>query len=483
MSDGNGCEDHLDEESSLAQRQAALRALAQEQASAASPPLTPPAASPGVAQLRMRRGGTRRWIISALSVLAVVAVIVVVVVNILGASRPGASIKPMLRINPQGDGLNCVSQIAWSPDGKEIAALGNFKDCSGSESDTQTGAVFIYDGATGKVIERERTDNLIFRDKTIAHLIASQTNASSPATMLTYLSLTWTPDGQSLLLYFNLFMTTGGAGQADYSGSGLLRLRMGQAGSSSVWLDHYSGMQSGDTERWDLTTGKSVQSPQPQATVAYRWGSDGALLPASSSSGGAIGSAVGGKDFTIWQNGTLSFPSVQSSPNAPPTVSAHDIGWNANITPISPDGRYYYTYFPIGGDLTPPSTVFIQPGAPKFKPHDKALLALALKMTSDASASQPPSLLVTYRPDGRLLAVAEFNGAAAGNVTPATFTVSIYNTATGALVKRLTPNFTDLQSGSVGQETLAWSPDGSRLLLADNAYGAITVWGPGALPV
>lgn len=106
-----------------------------------------------------------------------------------------------------------------------------------------------------------------------------------------------------------------------------------------------------------------------------------------------------------------------------------------------------------------------------------------MKMTSDTMLSQPSTLLVTYRPDGHLLAVVQFNGAGEGSATPATFTVSIYNTATGTLVKRLTPNFIGLQSGSAGQETLEWSPDGSRLLLADNAFGAIMVWGPDALPV
>lgn len=432
----------------------------------------------------MRRGGTRRWIISALSVLAVVAVIVVVVVNIMGNLRSsGASAKPMLRINSQGDGLNCVSQIAWSPDGKEIAALGNLQNCGGSSSVSQTGVVYIYSATTGKMIEKVLTDRMIFHDNAVAQLIASHTNASSQPTVLIYLSLTWTPEGQSLLLSFNLDIPANRNGAPDTSASGLLRVHLSHTASANVWLDHYIGVQVGDFERWDLTTGQSVQAPQPAAAVAYRWGSDGALLPVSAPSNGAIGSADGGKTFTIWQNGMLSYPSVQSSPSAPPTNSTQDISWNANITPISPDGRYYYTYFPIGGDLVPPSTVFVQPGTPQFAPHDKALLALAMKMTSDTMLSQPSTLLVTYRPDGHLLAVVQFNGAGEGSATPATFTVSIYNTATGTLVKRLTPNFIGLQSGSAGQETLEWSPDGSRLLLADNAFGAIMVWGPDALPV
>lgn len=242
-----------------------------------------------VARLRMRRGGTRRWIISALSVLAVVAVIVVVVVNIMGNLRSsGASAKPMLRINSQGDGLNCVSQIAWSPDGKEIAALGNLQNCGGSSSVSQTGVVYIYSATTGKMIEKVLTDRMIFHDNAVAQLIASHTNASSQPTVLIYLSLTWTPEGQSLLLSFNLDIPANRNGAPDTSASGLLRVHLSHTASANVWLDHYIGVQVGDFERWDLTTGQSVQAPQPAAAVAYRWGSGGALLPVSAPSNGAL---------------------------------------------------------------------------------------------------------------------------------------------------------------------------------------------------
>jgi Tol biopolymer transport system component len=92
---------------------------------------------------------------------------------------------------------------------------------------------------------------------------------------------------------------------------------------------------------------------------------------------------------------------------------------------------------------------------------------------------------VTWRPDGRLLAAIAANndsGNGAGASSAPTFTVSVYDTSTGKLVKQVTPNFTDMQVGSSSNQSLVWSPDGSRLLLVDNVYGAITIWGPGALP-
>jgi hypothetical protein len=63
--------------------------------------------------------------------------------------------------------------------------------------------------------------------------------------------------------------------------------------------------------------------------------------------------------------------------------------------------------------------------------------------------------------------------------------ISIYDTASGKLVKQVMPDFTGLSASPAATGSsvaLLWSPDGSRLLLADNVYGVITVWRPGALP-
>jgi WD40 repeat protein len=98
-----------------------------------------------------------------------------------------------------------------------------------------------------------------------------------------------------------------------------------------------------------------------------------------------------------------------------------------------------------------------------------------------AHSTFPGSLLqLAWRPDGKLLAALYPNASAP--VGDSAFTISLYDTATGKLVKRLTPDLSRLQVGESGIETLSWSPDGKRLLLIDNVYGAITIWGPGALP-
>ena len=62
---------------------------------------------------------------------------------------------------------------------------------------------------------------------------------------------------------------------------------------------------------------------------------------------------------------------------------------------------------------------------------------------------------------------------------PAAFAISIYDTATGKLVKQVKPNFTGLVADQGGNTELLWSPDGSRLLLLDNLSGVITIVGGG----
>lgn len=484
MSNDKGREAAADEASERTRREAALRALAQTAETAPATASRTASAPPRLPGAPAPRGSARRWIISALSVLVVVVVVAIVVANIIGASRPhAASAKPVLRIVPASANLTCASQVAWSPDGKRIAALGNLNDCGGSEADSQTGTIFIYDAASGKLLQQAHPDQAVFNNEAVGNWIAKNTTPSSAATSLMYWSLTWAPDGQSVLLYFNL-MAANPSANGGSSTSGLLRLGLSNASLTKVWLGKYLGLQVGDYERWDLATGAVTQAPMPALATAYRWGAGGALIPSSAPRDGAVGSPDGGKLFTVWQAGSLSNPNLQSSPTAKPVTTYTETLWAADIRPISPDGRYYYTYFPAIVALTPPSTTFTLPGVSKAAPRDKALLALAQKMTQASGGATPaPTPLIAYRPDGHLLAEVAYNATNdPQSVTPTTFTVSIYNTATGALVKRLTPSFSGLQVGNAGQEILAWSPDGSRLMLADNAYGALTIWGPGALP-
>ncbi len=483
MSDARG------DQREAAQRQSALRALAQQQtqlSGGATPPPHATAAVPLAAgpASQGRRNPAWRLAISTLSVLAVVAVIGIVVANIVIGQRPAApAAKTALRLNPIGDGLSCVQQIAWSPDSKQVAVLGNTVNCGASSSVPQTGTVKIYDARSGKVVRTLQPDDLVFKAPAVSNAIAATEGANSPTGVtLSYLTLTWAPNGQTLVLPFAIdIMPPEGQSGADKQMPGLLRLGVAQPSQSAVWLDTAPYLQMGSIERWDLTTGASKQLPAPPPATAYRWNSDGTLSPASVTASQPVGTPDGGETFTIWQPGQLGYPSFQPGPNAQPTVSPQDVSWGANITPISPDGRYFYTYFPAGGSLVPPSTKIVMPHDTRIAPRDKALLALAQSMThATISGALPPQTFVAWRADGHLLAELPANSAAP--VSASAFTVSLYDTATGKLVMRLTPDLSGLQTGPAGVEALMWSPDGKRLLLMDNIYGSITIWGPGALP-
>lgn len=472
-----------------AQRRTALRSLAQ---ASVAPVVTPtqrePTSAPLVTWSSGRRGVRRQRIISTLSVLAVVVVIGVVVANIVGAFRPATHLaaKSAIRINPTDDGLNCVTQIAWSPDGKLVAAQGNTANCGASASDSQTGVVYIYDANTGTLKTQLHADAAVFNAPAVQQYLRAHATPTSGSAPVYYFGMTWTGDSQAILALFSLEAPDASASNSSSGAvvNGLVRLSVKNTAASAVWLDTPTKSYRGNTlERWDLTTGASALIPAPAPATAYRWNADGTLSPDSASSNGPIGAPNAGSRFTIWQSGNLQYAEGPSGPNNTGSINTQDVGWNTDLSPISPDGRYFYGYIPAYGSLVPPSIKLAFPHELHVEPRDKALLTLAQQMTQAEPPAKNvliPRMLVTWRPDGRYLAALTANTTAPAPATA--FTVSIYDTTTGKLVKRLTPNFSGLQAGPAGVETLAWSPDGVRLLLSDNIYGAITIWGPGELP-
>jgi WD40 repeat protein len=98
-------------------------------------------------------------------------------------------------------------------------------------------------------------------------------------------------------------------------------------------------------------------------------------------------------------------------------------------------------------------------------------------MMSAPSPSQNTTVIISWRPDGSYLAAYTPNAA---SPSPANFTTSIYDTASGKLIRRVAPDFSDLGAGSGGggvtSMPLLWSPNGSYLLVAEGLYGTITIW-------
>ena len=417
------------------------------------------------------------------------AIAVIVVAAAVGAyarlsHRPATPTPshPILRIDPTSDMLYCITQLAWSPDGQSVAALGEESPC-GAASDNQAGLIYVYDAASGKVAQKLHPDALVMGSPAVKRGIAAYTTPTSGPPTVNYLSLTWTPDGQSLILPFAVMATvTEPSSIPGYeNGTGLLRLAVGGAATNAVMIDTTTSHPDGNVERWDLRSGQPAMVPAPPAAAAYQWTSDGTLTPVDATPGGPVGAPNSSLQFTVWQPGSLQYQQTPLPATGMPAPVLQDIVWNANIAAISPDGHYYYPFIAANGSLVPPSTQHPFAHEKTLAPHDAVLLTLAQNMTSATSPLNPgDQVYVAWRPDGRVLA--ELSQKLSAHVGNSTFTISLYDTATGKLVKRLTPNLTGLEMGASANEALEWSPDGKRLLLIDNLHGAITIWGPGALP-
>ncbi|HEX8997612.1 MAG TPA: hypothetical protein VF812_16415 [Ktedonobacterales bacterium] len=465
-------------------RRSALRALAQARPlTSGSGESQPGSTSPFATRLDAPPRSPWRRIGSTLSVLAVIVVIGVVVANILGVLRLNTRPMPatVLRLNPIGDGLSCVTEIAWSPNGKLVAAMGNTVRCGGSAQNSQTGTVYLYDAHSGKLTAQLHPDAAVFKAYAVQQYIAANPTAARGVTSLLYAGMTWMPDSRALVFQFSLESSpSAGSESIVMIVNGILSLSIKDSAASSVWLNAIQPNPNLPFVNWDLTTGGTSQSPMPAAATAYRWGADGQLIPDNSSSAGPVGAPNSGDRFTIWQSGVLEYAERAPDPQTSSTADVQDVMWNTNLSPISPDGRYFYGYFPAYGSLTPPSTQHVFARERRIAPRDKALLALAQQMTQDAHPTTFTHMFVTWRPDGRYLAALPANAKAPALASA--FTVSIYDTTTGKLIKQLTPSLAGLQPGAAGVETLAWSPDGAHLLLSDNFYGSITIWGPDQLP-
>jgi WD40 repeat protein len=422
------------------------------------------------------------------SLLPVLAAIMLIVAGISGcaslgsgASATGKAIATRtpaptaLHLSPTADGLYCATQIAWSPDSSLIALLGNAGNCSGSGPGRTPGLLNIYSVVTGKVIQKLLLDTTVLAQPTISQQVAANSAAGGVISTLTYQGLTWTPDGQALLMIFDLELLPG-PNACCTSIYGALRLGATDPSRSAVWLDS-SADHFAPLERWNLTSGTSDIPATPAHAAAYQWNADGTLAPLASS-GQSVGAPDGGQSFTVWQPGSLLFGSkADKTTNQAATVIPQDVAWVSITSPVSPDGQYYYPNMSNAASLVPPSTQNVGAGEPVFAPHDQALVALAQQMMTTPPPSQNTTVIIGWRPDGSYLAAYTPD---AQSPSPADYVTSIYNTASGKLVKRITPDFTGLgPSPSGGEGTNVpplWSPDGSYLLVAEGLHGTVTVW-------
>ena len=433
-----------------------------------------------------RRENRRQWRIAAISGIVVLSLLVVLLS--LGPSLY-ASIANNLRIGlvsqsglasdayssssggasgptiPRQDGLACLVDAAWSPNGKYVAVLGYTQGCP--QRDFVPALVNIYDAQTSKLVAHWTPDYPISRmlygtANFPARLRAITDRKPLPGTTggfisvspIYYLRILWSPDGRNLALTFTAstrLNSFGGVMLIDSIGNAAQVYLQRQSSTNSLYI------------LWNMESGTPIKSTSAPAAITYQWAPGGRLVVktvlkdnrvAMTIPLGPVGNPDGGNFFTIWQPGLAIILSQAHSP----AVNL----WKTSITAWSPDGNYLVQGINLKAILEPSGHPFPDPlllndlhlaHTPLLPVHDTALL----RATSG-------SLAIAWRPDGGVLAATSFTGS-----------VDLFDAATG---QKLGTLLTSLNRTPISGATalLRWSPDGTHLLLSSAQWGILNIW-------
>lgn len=483
-----------------------------------------------------RRGRWHLWY-RAVGALALVALVAAFGATLVLPRLPKPTIpKPPpepLPLDLTHAGMDCVDGIAWSPDGTQLVALGapSCAQMGGPHNNGPTEELVIFEVKTGRPVRS------ISFGETIAQQVlppSFRQNADAQALAdIAYSQPLWSPDGRSVVLSFNAYAfdsTTQNASVRQYGwGLAVVTLASGTVrvieGPLVVQTAGGTG-QPGLTEpypagRWDLRTGTMVEESL-EPGLAYMWTSQDELVPtqplpsesdtsALSSNIGRVGNPMGGRAFTVWQSGMVGYASANYCPQqngaSPPGPAQYTPGdyyvMFLNTPAWSPDGRYLIwgvgtqgrlpftpappapaatpTATPLGGTYPPAydcSNFGPAPQYPVLPVRDAGLKAAVAQIALNTQ----PSITMTWRPDGKALAVAP------GDVESGEPALTIYACATGRAQRQFSLSQIEAWAGTGGQAggspftTMAWSPDGSRLaLVSPGPIPAVLVMGPKTL--
>jgi WD40 repeat protein len=500
-------------------------------------PSTPEGASDTVFPEReaTRRSGALppyvRWLALALAIAVVVSGAAFWLHARAGsAGLNGVSTTP-LGITPRNDGMVCPQDVAWTPNGKQIAIVG-YDASSGQTtcprqfgpSESQPGLVNVYDASKGQLLQQLHPDTLIRSQVSVPQAVQAWLKThpgpatESPYTVF-YTGGLWSHDATQLYLTFELALPAsvppGPAlptvwPSAFFAGVETLNLKSGatrlliQPLKSSPW----------QAVTWDLTDGQALQTQLETGAVTrfatippalgYTWDTSGRLFPQTrlpradsasqipTATHSSIGAPDGGPSFSVWQPGVLSQYVIGD--DDPGSITAQGLNFSTEINALSPDGRYLVEGARIQAIIDSSSMPAALMGLPAkglssmpvMPMRDKALQA-ASSLLANNSFTVPtyssaltrqslpwPGVYLAWRLDGSVLAIASNTKDDA---------ITLLDTKTGHVIARLAQRVDIASQGSDtdAPHTLCWSPDGSHLLLLDPSVGALTIWGPSQL--
>jgi WD40 repeat protein len=357
--------------------------------------------------------------------------------------------------------FSCPVDPSWSPDGTQIALWATLGDCGNQE--TGGPELAIFDARTGKLTNSITLYSLLSKLGLPTKLIPSP--------------FAWSPDGASVS--FSVGYTYYQAPEAD-----------APHGLVTVTLTHntarYTPVTMGDpaTLIWDIQSGKLVRTIDTLApAVAYAWGADGSLAPATA---GATGKGV----VSVWQAGRIvpvyAAASNENVQGPPDEYVPQDWLFTSSAPRWSPDGRYLalpanlVVRLPAGVHAFPVSGCGQVCDSTPVAPLDMAFSA-ALTAAIKGWQVPPPqpveyySMDIAWRADGKELATMLPNEDF--NLAQPVAKVTIFNTQTGAIVTKLSINRTVVNVNNPGELlSIAWSPRGSSLAALNNADATLTLW-------
>ena len=497
---------------SLAPRQQSLHTAATISSLSASAP---------VSSLGRLRGASQKrgW----LALLATLLIVAAVVSTLAAANRlltlnaaNGAGPNRTLSISTIATGqIRDPQGAAFSPDGRSIAVLGFQSDCSFWWIDLSNcgHTLVIYDARTGTVRQSIPLETQI--NYPLGPIIENGTMPRPGVALsgvihvvVSFASLGWSPDSTSVALTYTVLAAARHLTPDDELASGLLVVDVekktsftiqGDTGffaGSSAWV---TGGNGASLPLWNLFQRYASPGAPLPAGLVYSWNGSGQLyaaqplqgpihqLPPTAGSLYPVGSPDGSAPFTIWQPGILIGPGSANQPGQSAALLATIPIWSndgSQVTEMTvgaalqpPAGGVNSTSAPVGTsapDATPSSLVAI--------PARDAALSAVQKVVGGYGWA-----LVGWNPDGSLLADIPCFGSSG---SPATEILELRSTSNGAVINSIplalgandhgcqTFGGGDAPTGAYpdANMTLAWSPDGARVLVCDRDGARLTLW-------
>lgn len=398
---------------------------------------------------------------------------------------------PDLLIAASGAGVHCITEVAFSPNGADVGVVGMTNPCDATPATAASHRLVVYDAVYGETLTAFELDDLLrgqVADAENRRIVGSR-----------FAGLGWSPSGSRFALAFAAFDRQSDVTLDDVVCSGLLlvdvvggspALIRGDAGLIDSGAEGYTGLPG-----WNIRAGEPTPAFVPEPGLVYAWQhadaprpivalghEPTATLPVTAGPRYPVGNPLGDATFTVWQPGILFGPAA-----APESAAPGQGAFVTHFASWTPDGDKL-AFLVAGIGLAQPARTDRLPTQPGAVPYVASPPRLPLAPARDAALTAVQRevdpggwAVVAWNPSGTLLASI--------NCADSSPKLELRDTGTGAVVDSVpvssasgAPACGASQPGEalgaygMPSPSLVWSPDGARLLFADETSGIARLW-------